>query len=158
MNAAQNRKPLRILVIGYGNPGRTDDGLGPAVAARISELELANVSVDDPYQLSIEDSLEIAAHDLVWFVDSAKSGAEPFDDRPLQPASQIAFDSHHLTPETLLAITAGCCGAAPEARLIGVRGYEFGLGEALSPGAAANLEQAVAFLRGEICAQTGGPR
>jgi hydrogenase maturation protease len=29
----------RVLVIGYGNPGRQDDGLGPAAAAEIEKLD-----------------------------------------------------------------------------------------------------------------------
>ena len=40
MNKAASRPAsslgqMRTLVLGYGNPGRQDDGLGPAVAAGI---------------------------------------------------------------------------------------------------------------------------
>ena len=36
--------PRRLLVIGYGNPGRLDDGLGPAFAAQVERLQLPDVS------------------------------------------------------------------------------------------------------------------
>jgi len=37
----------RVLVLGYGNPAREDDGLGPLIAERIGELGLAGVEVDN---------------------------------------------------------------------------------------------------------------
>ena len=43
----------RILVIGYGNPGRRDDGLGPALAARLEALALPGVTVESDFQLAI---------------------------------------------------------------------------------------------------------
>ena len=50
----------RILVIGYGNPGRLDDGLGPAVASAMEEFNLPGVSVDSNYQLTVEDAASAA--------------------------------------------------------------------------------------------------
>ncbi len=158
MKSGERSKPSRILVIGYGNPGRMDDGLGPAAAARISGLGLPCVSTADPYQLSIEDSIDVAAHDFVWFVDSSKSSVEPFEKLGVKPVANITFDSHSLTPETLLAITARYLDAMPEASMIAIRGYEFNLGEALSPAARNNLEQAIEYLGDEIRAQIGGQR
>jgi hydrogenase maturation protease len=150
MTAEAHQKLSRVLVLGYGNPGRRDDGLGPATAARISELAIPGVTTQDPYQLSIEDSVDLAAHDLVWFVDCAMNCAAPFEERKITPAAHIVFDSHALTPETLLALTALYLGAAPEASLLAIRGYEFGLGETLSLEAQRNLDLAVAHLRERI--------
>ena len=31
---------MKALVIGYGNPGRLDDGLGPALAEAVEKLDL----------------------------------------------------------------------------------------------------------------------
>jgi DNA-binding response OmpR family regulator len=47
----------RVLVIGYGNPGRLDDGLGPALAETLQRLDLPGVTVDADYQLTAEDGL-----------------------------------------------------------------------------------------------------
>ncbi|MBV8574206.1 MAG: hypothetical protein JOZ58_04080, partial [Acetobacteraceae bacterium] len=37
----------RVLVLGYGNPGRQDDGLGPAAVAEIDRRAFPGVLVQD---------------------------------------------------------------------------------------------------------------
>ena len=76
-----------ILLLCYGNPGRLDDGLGPALAERVSALELDGVTVDADYQLAVESAPDIAAHEVVVFVDAAVSGPEPFEFRALEPGA-----------------------------------------------------------------------
>ena len=68
----------KVLVIGYGNPGRLDDGLGPALAAAIESAAPAGVTVDADYQLTVEDAAAVAEHDVVVFADAAVDGPEPF--------------------------------------------------------------------------------
>jgi len=148
----------RVLVLGYGNPGRQDDGLGPAAAAEIERLDWPGVTACDNYQLVIEDAVEIAAHDVVWFVDAARDGAEPFEVRRLSPAPAIAFTSHLVRPEALLAIAHEVYGRSPEAHLVGIRGYEFEFLEGLTDRARHNLGQAVALIRHRIRNRLEGPR
>jgi Ni,Fe-hydrogenase maturation factor len=38
----------RVLVLGYGNPGRQDDALGPAAALAIAQMGFQNVKVESP--------------------------------------------------------------------------------------------------------------
>lgn len=140
----------RILVLGYGNPGRRDDGLGPAVAEAIAAEGLAGVTTWENDQLSIEDALDVAAHDVVWFVDAARSGPEPLSVERLEPALSIAFSSHILSPQTLLAITEQEFGARPEAHLLAIRGYDFSFAEGLSEAAARNFALAVTYLTRRI--------
>ena len=54
----------RALLIGYGNPGRGDDGLGPAFAQRIADKKLPGLSVEIDFQLMADHSLTISQHDL----------------------------------------------------------------------------------------------
>ncbi len=140
----------RILVIGYGNPGRQDDGLGPAAAAAIENIGWPNVTTSDNYQLVIEDAVEIAAHDVIWFVDASCEGDAPCALSRLSPAFDITFTSHLLKPETLLAIAHQQFGKSPEAHLVSIRGYEFEFLEGLSERAAGNLALAIALLRRRI--------
>ena len=140
----------RTLVIGYGNPGRQDDGIGPAAAAAIDRLGLPGVTTADEYQLAIEDAVEIAAHDIVWFVDATREGDEACAVRKLSPEFGFGFTSHLLKPETLLAIVEQQFQRRPAAYLLGIRGYEFDFAEGLSAQAARNLAQAVELLRREI--------
>jgi hydrogenase maturation protease len=140
----------RVLVLGYGNPGRQDDGLGPAVAAGSMSLGWPNLTAFDNYQLNIEDAMDVADHDVVWFVDAAKDGPSPFAVRDLSPASSIEFTSHLMRPEAILAIARQCYGATPRAFLLAIRGYEFEFVEALTPGAVDNLRAALAMLTDRI--------
>jgi hydrogenase maturation protease len=157
---AGTREP-RILVLGYGNPGRQDDGLGPAAAASISRLECSNITAFDNYQLTIEDAMEVAAHDVVWFIDAARSGPGPFAVLDVAPSPQIEFTSHILRPEAVLAIAHQCFGKLPQAFLLAIRGYEFEFVEALTPEAADNLDVAVTMLtervRAAMAASKGAP-
>ena len=68
----------RVLLFGYGNPGRLDDGLGPALAQAVAEWELPEVTVDCDYQLMVEDSATVAGHESVIFADASLTGREPF--------------------------------------------------------------------------------
>lgn len=148
--AAPTLGQTRILVIGYGNPGRQDDGLGPAAAAGIDKLGWPNLTAYDNYQLNIEDAVDVAEHDVVWFVDAAKAGPSPYCVRDLSPASTIEFTSHILRPEAVLAIARQYYGRSPQAFLLGIRGYEFEFVEELTPGAIDNLGVALAMLTDRI--------
>jgi hydrogenase maturation protease len=142
--------PPRILVLGYGNPGRQDDGLGPAAACAVSRLGWRNVTAVDDYQLNIEDALDIAAHDIVWFVDAAKIGHAPFSVQDVLPSPSMEFTSHVLRPASLLAIAQGYCQHAPPAFLLAIRGYEFEFVESLTQGGEENLRAALAMLTSTI--------
>ena len=133
-------------MLGYGNPGRRDDGLGPALVARLEEARVNGLTLDADYQLNIEDGAAIAGHDYVLFVDAAKEGPEPFELRRVRPAPSIAFTSHTVSPEAVLAVCEDHFGAAPQAWTLGIRGYDFEFVEGLTPRAQANLEEAVAFV------------
>jgi hydrogenase maturation protease len=136
----------RVLILGYGNPGRQDDGLGPAAVAEIESMGLPHVTAFDNYQLNIEDAIDVAAHDIVWFVDAARTGPSPYSIRLLSPSSSIEFTSHIVRPEAILAIAGQCYGGSPQAFLLAIRGYEFEFIEALTPAARDNLDAALVIL------------
>jgi hydrogenase maturation protease len=142
----------RVLVLGYGNPGRQDDGLGPALAAGIAQAGLPGVTVCDNYQLVVEDAIDVAAHDVVWFVDASLNASEPFEVREITPAAEIAFNSHAVKPEVILALAETYCGACPAAYLMGIRGYEFAFAEGLTARARQNLRLATAHAAEAITA------
>ena len=140
------------LILGWGNPGRRDDGLGPALAAAVAADAPAGVTVDTDYQLQVEDAAELARHARVLLVDADRSGGEPFTLRRLAPGSgSLAFSSHSVTPQALLALSRDLFGSVPETWLMGIRGYEFDeFGEGLSPRAGANLAAATTFVRAAL--------
>ena len=135
--------PLRRLVIGYGNPIRRDDGLGPALARRIEERSLPGVTVMVDYQLVVEIAHDIAAHDEVLFIDAATSGNAPFVFTAVTERPDEGMISHGLTPEGALSLAGTLFGATTKGWLLAVRGYDFApFDESLTDAASANLEAA----------------
>ena len=61
---------MRRLLIGFGNPGRKDDGLGPMLARILERDGIAGLDVDSDYQLTVEDAEAVARYDEVVFADS----------------------------------------------------------------------------------------
>jgi len=147
------------LVLAWGNPGRRDDGLGPAFAAALAERATPGVVVETDYQLQVEDAETLARHDRVLFVDADRAAEEPFQVRRLEPEpGGVGFTSHSVSPGRLLALGRDLFGARPEAWLMGIRGYEFDeFGEGLSPRARTNLELAVGFAHDFFARRPAGP-
>jgi len=157
----QSRSTMKsALIIGYGNPDREDDGVGwrivEQVAAQLPGASISYSALDlQPdngapglllaLQLMPEFAECAARFDRVCFVD-AHTGAYPNDLNIA--ATQAVFQSspftHHLTPDTLLALAQAAYGRAPEGMVISVRGYQFGFKQTLSPATAALANQAVA--------------
>jgi hydrogenase maturation protease len=137
-----------VLVLGYGNPGRLDDGLGPALAEAIEKLHLPGVDTDADYQLTVEDAAAVAEHDVVVFADAAEVGPEPFYFRPVAPSGGAGFTSHGCRPSGVMALAGELFQAATKGYILGIRGYEFNeFGQALSDRARSNLAAAAEFLR-----------
>jgi hydrogenase maturation protease len=138
---------LRILLIGYGNPGRCDDGLGPAVAEAIASMAIPGVTVDAGYQLQVEDAALVAEHDVVIFADASVSASEPFEFHRLAPSDEVSFTSHSISPEALLSMAEEYFDASTHGYALAVRGHDFNeFGERLSPEARQNLDTAVTFI------------
>ena len=137
----------RVLVIGYGNPGRLDDGLGPALAEALEQLNIPGVTVESDYHLTVEDAAAAAEHEYVVFADASVGGCEPFFFKVVQPVAQASFSSHTVEPEAVVAMARDLFRADTKAYALGIRGYAFNeFGEALSEKALENLTAALRFL------------
>ncbi len=144
MSAVRNEP--RILAFGFGNPGRLDDGLGPAFIDALEAAPPSGVTLDSDYQLNVEDANLVAVHDLVVFVDAAVSGPEPYSFRPVEPQTELSFSTHSVSPAGVLGLARDTFGRCPRAFVLGIRGYAFNeFGEALSAKAQLNLRAALDF-------------
>ncbi len=139
---------MRALLIGYGNPGRGDDGLGPALAEALEADGLPGLDVEVDFQLNVENAFDLKGYDAVYFVDAAVQGPEPFDFHRIQPSDPALFSSHAVSPEGVLALADKLFGLRVPGYVMAVRGYAFDeFGADLSPQARLNLRAATAFLR-----------
>ncbi len=135
-----------ILVYGYGNPGRRDDGLGVLFAEHVEKLSLPHVKVETNYQLNAEDALEMAEYDIVVFADASYNEGDSFRLTTLQPALEVTFTTHAMAPGSVLALCQELYGKRPDTYLLELRGFEWDMGEGVSAQGAQVLRQAIAFV------------
>jgi len=147
-----------VLVIGYGNTLRSDDGVGwhaaillasdPRLASnpRVgSGSRVADVEVRAAHQLTPELAFDMSRASLVILIDAS------VDDPPgaISVRSMTAGDadagggpgasSHHVGPGELLAVARELYGAAPALVAVRVGVASMEVGESLSPRVAAAL-------------------
>lgn len=124
-----------ILVIGYGNPLRTDDAIGQHVA-QMMEQRLGDkaIRIQTVYQLTPELVEPIRHAELVIFLD-ARVGEPPglLIHEPVEPATGANAFTHHIRPETLLGAAQELYSATPKGILISISGANFEFGSELSP-------------------------
>jgi hydrogenase maturation protease len=155
----------RVLVIGYGNTLRRDDGVGVCAAELLrADPRFAEVDVLAVHQLTPELALDIGAASLVVFVDadvSAEPGAVHL--QPLGSALEAAeaepgASSHHVGTAELLALAGELTGAVPEAVAIVIGVADLQLGEGLSPAVEAALPQVVDMVSDLVASHQHGSR
>jgi hydrogenase maturation protease len=125
----------RILVIGYGNPLRGDDGVGWAVAQRLSDRMISDhVGTMGVHQLTPEFAETISRVDRVIFVDAAVNQPGGYlSCRSVEPIESPRLMTHSLSPEGLLALSRRLFGKCPQAHLMTVGGECFDHRDELSP-------------------------
>ena len=124
------------LILGYGNPLRSDDGVGwKAAEALERELASPDVLVAASQQLTPEMAETISRCARVLFLDAAHTGA-PGEIRMERirrdPDAQVGNVSHHLLPSALLELAYRHFAAEPEATLLTLSGENFAFGEHFS--------------------------
>ena len=143
-----SKKVGTILFIGYGNPARLDDGLGPTLADQIEKLKIPDVTVDSNYQLTVEDSTTVAEHDVVIFADASVNCVEPFSFKEIFPQKKSNFTTHVLEPEVLLGLAHELFNAQTRGFILSIRGYAFNeFGQKFSDLAQNNLLDAFNFIQ-----------
>lgn len=143
---------LQPLIIGIGNPLRSDDGLGWAVAEQLSQDGDLGNDIHMVHQLTPELTQWMATADLVVMIDANHEG-EPGElrTRSVSPCAQPgAVGTHHTTPEELAALTTGLYGYCPPVVIVTMTGANFSLGEQLSPLVAQKLPLASEAIR-QVC-------
>ena len=121
-----------VLVIGYGNTLRSDDGVGPKVADAIAALNLPDVHALSCGLLTPELADPVARATMVIFVDAAVDAPREVRLRELAPAESSQIMAHAADPRTLLALARDIFGHAPPAWWLTIPVQNLGVGEELS--------------------------
>ena len=128
-----------VLIVGFGNPLRSDDAVGLHVVRRLAS---AGYRVIETFQLAPELAEDIAAVRRVIFVD-CQVGLAPGEIAVSPVGRNRHADTHLQTPEDLVRLASDVYGAEPEAFLIGVGPAFLEMGETLSPVVSAAVSRAI---------------
>lgn len=146
----------KIVVIGYGNTLRSDDGFGPAVAERLqSSVADPRVRVLSRQLLTVELVADLEPADLCVLVDAVTQGhvgaitVREIAPEPTEPATL----GHELSAASLIGLTRQICGRAPVCILVSTVAQNMDLGETLSDDVAALVDAAVTEISARIAAQ-----
>jgi hydrogenase maturation protease len=136
-----------ILVIGYGNELRRDDGVGPRVARAVAAWDLPGVLALARHQLTPELAEAVAGADAVFFVDAAADLEPGVRVRPVCSGGSRSVLGHVSSPAELLDLAAALHGHRPPAWLVSIPAADLGFGEELSPAATHGMDEALRHIR-----------
>jgi len=149
----------KILLYGYGNIGRQDDGLGILLVERIEDLARSKgfrlLDFEANYQLNIEDALTISQYDVVLFADASVNQAEPVMIAKVEPSAQTEFTMHAMDPSFILHLCRVLYETSPETYIITIRASEFEFGQPITAEATQNLEVALAIVANRLSEISG---
>lgn len=144
------KKSDKTIVLGIGNNGRQDDGLGWMFLDFLEEQN-SNIDIEYRYQLQIEDADLISNYNTVIFVDATKEDTEDgFYLKPCQPSEAYSFSTHALNPETILYLSQKLYNHSPDASIFAIQGYDWELKIGLSDQGMANLIKAKKYFKDNV--------
>jgi hydrogenase maturation protease len=157
MSGGGTETPALVLVIGYGNELRGDDGVGPRVARAVAGWHLPHVRALAMHQLTPELAEGVARAAAVVFVDACPgSDRGALRTETLQPEPGASPMGHVSDPRWLLALARDLYGRVPEALLVTVRADNLDYSLGLSPRAERGLVKALRYLACLLNPGSGG--
>lgn len=156
----------RVLIVAYGNPLRSDDGVAWH-AADVLEGKFSSEEVEilQLHQLTPEVAEEVRSRELVLFLDAAciddieNACAGGVRVRELLAADSREHNpgqfSHVYSPAKVLALAHALYQARPKAFVITVAGLDFGHGQSLSPEVAAAVPALIARIESLVRGSNG---
>ncbi len=134
--AAGVQSTVTILVIGYGNTLRGDDGVGYRAAEVVESWHLENVRSLPCHQLTPELIDDIFHSQIVIFVDalaSLSAGDTDVKVEQIRPDMEVSLVGHFADPRSLLALCQELYQATPIAYQVLIPAIDFAFSEDLSP-------------------------
>lgn len=141
------------MIVGYGNSLRSDDGLGRYAVERLAgDPRLLGATVLWRHQLTPELAHDIGQASLVVLIDvSVEQEPGAIAVRRLAASSSAGSAwSHHVDPESLVALARELWNASPDVFVVSVGAGSLDVGERLSPAVEAALPQLVETVVGLV--------
>jgi len=146
-----------VLIIGYGNLLRSDDGAGRKVVEKLERDGLPGLSCDflSCQHLLPEHAAEVTGYKLVFFIDASLS-EDPGDIVLHEISADNGADDtvekfHHCTsPQGVLAAATRLYGTHCRAYLCRIGGRDFRVSDRISPDAHKGVDKAVTEIKKTI--------
>ncbi len=142
---------MKILIYGYGNPGRQDDGIGISFINKLERWviknKIKNISFDSNYQLNLEDSLEISNYDLVIFVDASKNIKKAYNLKRIYPEKINFYTTHKMLPENVLFLSKELYSKEPVCYILTIKGYKWEININPTKKAIKNIELSFIYIK-----------
>lgn len=132
---------MKVLIIGYGNTLRGDDGLGPFVVEEIAARKLPGIRTKVVFQLTPELAEELAQVDMAIFVDAGSGDGVHVDS--VGDSEVIEEFTHAPNVQTILGLARTVFGHAPRTWVVSIAGSDFSFRVGLSPQGQENARRAV---------------
>jgi hydrogenase maturation protease len=134
LSSIEGEPPLGLLVIGYGNPLRGDDGFGWRVTQALIGLELEDTDLITCHQLTPELAEPLSRVERTVFVDASVSlPPGVLNVQKIKPLESSGLMAHHLSPMHLLTLARKLYARAPDATVISCGAINLSHTEDLSP-------------------------
>jgi hydrogenase maturation protease len=137
----------KLLVIGYGNELRGDDGVGPRVAATVAGWDFEGVQAIICPLLTPELADPISKTRLAVFVDAAVDCLDEVQLSKLEPNQSSQVMAHAANPETMLALARDVFGHVPQAWQLKIPALKLEFGQQFSSRTLRALDEALEKLR-----------
>ncbi len=152
--AGKIQNDTRTLVLGIGNNGRSDDGLGWAFLDELEASGIFNGKMEYRYQLGIEDAELISHFDQVVIVDAYADSLERGAAwQPCKPEDNFSFTTHEVPPGVILHLCHDLYGKTPQVDCLLIAGKDWGLKIGLSEDACQNLDRAFGLFKERLVYQ-----
>jgi hydrogenase maturation protease len=128
-----------LLIVAYGNPLRSDDGVAWRVAAALQKIfPPDDAEILTLHQLGPELAESASRRQCVIFVDAAAGPGHPGEVQakevlPSDSDTETSVFCHAMSPSHVLALAAQLYHSRPRAFSASVVGENFNHGESLSP-------------------------
>lgn len=147
----------RMLIIGYGNSLRADDGAGIDAVRRIAD-RYPGVHCKTVHQLGPELAEDIADYQTVVFLDASVESKDVTVNRIHLPVSMGPMHTHIATAPGLLALAARLYDASPlNAYMVHIPASSFEFGQPCTPETMKHIENSVERVSRLIDQYTGLP-
>lgn len=120
-----------ILILGYGNPLRSDDGAGVRLAEKLAEEKWENVEVMTAQQISLDMLEDMVRREKIILIDAASDGPR-VSIQNIKPGKRGLVMSHHTDPGALAGLAEKIYGRRLDMTVCRLRGENFEVGTELS--------------------------